>query len=146
MFFLEFQKPSVVVPNKTCLVHCIHQKHIHFALVVVSFAATTMSSDPPSTLSTPVLVIGAGPTGLIAALNLAQHGVECVLVDRSESVEEWPKMDLTNRRSMELLRRMGVVREVRGGGMFSACRVIFGRGLAEGCGRGGRASFVRCFV
>jgi len=80
-----------------------------------------MSPVPASTLATPVLVVGAGPTGLITALNLAQHGIKCTLVDKNETVGEWPKMDLTNRRSMELLRRMGLADEIRVQGMFLRC-------------------------
>jgi hypothetical protein len=121
-----------------------------------------MSPDPAPTLSIPVLVVGAGPTGLIAALNLAQHGIECVLVDRNESVGEWPKMDLTNSRSMELLRRMGLADEIRVQGMFLRCFLflcfLFLVGQCqdwdEGFSlkiywyvvRGGTTSFVGCFV
>ena len=30
----------------------------------------------------PVVIIGAGPTGLTAATLLAQHGVECLVLER----------------------------------------------------------------
>src|SRR5262249_4267724 len=36
----------------------------------------------------PVIVIGAGPVGLCAAIDLALHGVECVLLDEGASVSE----------------------------------------------------------
>lgn len=108
-------------------------KHILFYWLLVR--SKKMSPDPAPTLSTPVLVVGAGPTGLIAALNLAQHGIECVLVDRNESVGEWPKMDLTNSRSMELLRRMGLADEIRVRGMFLRCFLlmfsVFGRTVSR---------------
>lgn len=63
--------------------------------------------------STDVLVVGGGPAGLVAALTLAANGVRCILVERNNDTTKWPKMDLTNCRSMELLRRLGVGDEWR---------------------------------
>ena len=77
-----------------------------------------MSPALVSTLSTSVLIVGAGPTGLISALSLAQYGIKCILVDKNEIVGDWPKMDLTNHRSMEILKRMGIADEVRAQGIF----------------------------
>jgi 2-polyprenyl-6-methoxyphenol hydroxylase-like FAD-dependent oxidoreductase len=64
----------------------------------------------------PVLVAGAGPVGLITALQLANHGVKSILVERNFETTKWPKMDITNVRSMELMRRMGLERDLRGVG------------------------------
>ena len=33
----------------------------------------------------PVIVVGAGPVGLCAAIDLAQHGVDCVLLDEASA-------------------------------------------------------------
>lgn len=57
---------------------------------------------------TDVLVVGGGPAGLLAAQSLAVHGTKCILVERNHQTTQWPKMDLTNCRSMELLQRLGV--------------------------------------
>ena len=63
--------------------------------------------------STQVLVVGAGPVGLTLALELAHHGVDVIVVERNASTTQHPKMDVTNGRSMELYRRLGVADELR---------------------------------
>ena len=58
------------------------------------------------TLDTPVLVAGGGPTGLVLASVLSHYGINCVLVERNTHTTRFPKMDVTNGASMELLRRL----------------------------------------
>ena len=77
--------------------------------------ATRETSDPSSstTEETSVLVVGAGPVGLTLALELERHGVRTLLVERNTSTTQHPKMDVTNGRSMELYRRLGVADDLR---------------------------------
>lgn len=72
-----------------------------------------MSSSSSQTHHVPVIVIGAGPVGLVTALKLAQHGIRCKLIERNLEASKWPKMDLMNCRCMELLRRMNISDGVR---------------------------------
>jgi 2-polyprenyl-6-methoxyphenol hydroxylase-like FAD-dependent oxidoreductase len=65
-----------------------------------------MSGD--SVEQVPVLIAGAGPVGLTLALELEHHGVDALLVERNPATTRHPKMDITNGRSMELFRRLGV--------------------------------------
>lgn len=67
----------------------------------------------PTVEETSVLVVGAGPVGLTLALELEHHGVETLLVERNTSTTRHPKMDVTNGRSMELYRRLGVADDLR---------------------------------
>ncbi len=57
---------------------------------------------------TPVLIAGGGPVGMTLALQLARCGVRSVLVERNAETTRHPKMDITNARSMELFRRLGL--------------------------------------
>ncbi|UGT61847.1 FAD-dependent monooxygenase [Nocardia asteroides] len=65
----------------------------------------------------PVLISGAGPVGMILALELSLHGVESTLVEQHPQTTRFPKMDLTNARSMELLARLGLDEEIRAAGV-----------------------------
>jgi 2-polyprenyl-6-methoxyphenol hydroxylase-like FAD-dependent oxidoreductase len=61
----------------------------------------------------PVLIAGGGPVGMTLARTLASFGVRCMLVERNGSTTRHPKMDITNGRSMELFRRLGVADRLR---------------------------------
>src|SRR6201997_1352169 len=82
-------------------------------------------------LHTPVLIAGGGPTGLVLAAERSRHGVPSVLAARNEHTTLFPKMDITNGASMELLRRLGVDGELRavGVGPQHSFDVIFAGGL-----------------
>ncbi|MGP9537217.1 FAD-dependent monooxygenase [Brachybacterium sp. AOP43-C2-M15] len=69
-------------------------------------------TDGPATPSAPVLIVGAGPTGLTAALVLAQSGVPCRILDkRSEAGHSSRALGL-QARSMEVLAGLGVTDEI----------------------------------
>lgn len=55
-----------------------------------------------------VLVIGAGPSGMISALCLAARGVSCVVVERRAARDAHPKAHELSARSIEILRGLGV--------------------------------------
>jgi len=61
----------------------------------------------------PVLIAGGGPVGMTLARTLASFGVKCLLVERQPSTTRHPKMDITNGRSMELFRRIGLADKLR---------------------------------
>ncbi|PZQ60215.1 MAG: hypothetical protein DI570_14740 [Phenylobacterium zucineum] len=55
-----------------------------------------------TTQSAKVLVIGAGPVGLGAALELAKHGVPSILIEKHPSISWHPKTRNFNTRTMEI--------------------------------------------
>ena len=56
----------------------------------------------------PVVIAGGGPSGLIAALELARFGVKCVVIESDETVSEGSRAACVSRRSMEILQANGV--------------------------------------
>ncbi|KAA9156024.1 FAD-dependent oxidoreductase [Amycolatopsis acidicola] len=64
-----------------------------------------------------VLIVGAGPAGLTLALDLAQRGVECVVVEAEEQRAANPRCNTTSARSMEIFRRLGLAEEIRRAGL-----------------------------
>jgi 2-polyprenyl-6-methoxyphenol hydroxylase-like FAD-dependent oxidoreductase len=60
-----------------------------------------------------VVIAGGGPVGLTLARDLARRGITCMLVERNRTTTRHPKMDITNARSMELFRRLGLADQLR---------------------------------
>src|SRR5215470_5019677 len=57
----------------------------------------------------PVVIAGAGPIGMTAALALARHGVRSVLLDRKETFNDGSRAICIARPSMHILERIGAV-------------------------------------
>jgi FAD binding domain len=62
---------------------------------------------------TDVVIVGAGPVGLAAAIELGQRGVRCIVVERHDRVGYSPRAKTTNVRSREHLRRWGIADALR---------------------------------
>jgi 3-(3-hydroxy-phenyl)propionate hydroxylase len=59
----------------------------------------------------PVVIIGAGPTGIAAATLLGQYGVECLVLDRHETVYPLPRAVHADDEVYRILARLGIGEE-----------------------------------
>ncbi|MEM9012476.1 MAG: FAD-dependent monooxygenase [Pseudomonadota bacterium] len=65
-----------------------------------------------SGVETDVLIVGSGPAGGAAALALATYGIPCMVVTRYGWTARTPRAHITNQRTMEVMRDLGVEDEV----------------------------------
>ena len=63
--------------------------------------------------STEVVIVGAGPVGLAAAIEFGLRGVRCIVVERNDRVGYSPRAKTTNVRTREHLRRWGIADALR---------------------------------
>ncbi|MDO9031213.1 MAG: FAD-dependent monooxygenase [Hydrogenophaga sp.] len=76
-----------------------------------------LPSQHPQPQRHAVVIAGAGPIGLVAALELARHGVKSVLLEAERQVSEGSRAIVFTRRSMEILQQVGVADRVTQNGL-----------------------------
>ena len=74
----------------------------------------TTSGDEAANV--PVLIVGAGPAGLVTGIGLARHGVRSILVERHPTTSIFPRATGVSTRSMEIFRGWGLDEAIRRGG------------------------------
>jgi 2-polyprenyl-6-methoxyphenol hydroxylase-like FAD-dependent oxidoreductase len=89
--------------------------------------------DRPSRSETDVLVVGAGPTGLTMASELAARGVGCRIIDKTPVRSEQSRALVVQARSLELLQKMGIADKLvaRGRRTITLTPFVEGRLAAE---------------
>lgn len=85
----------------------------------------------------PVIVVGAGPAGLVAATAMARAGVECLVVERRHELSSLPRATVVSTHSMELIRSWGIEADVRAGGdevewLLWECETLAGAATGRG--------------
>jgi len=62
-------------------------------------------------MTVPVVIVGAGPTGITAATLLAQYGIECLVLDRWSSVYPQPRAVHLDDEIFRIVARLGIAEE-----------------------------------
>jgi 2-polyprenyl-6-methoxyphenol hydroxylase-like FAD-dependent oxidoreductase len=80
--------------------------------------------DASTLEATDVLVVGAGPTGLMAAVVLARAGVRCLIVDAAAGPTDTSKAALVHAATLELLDEIGAAEELVAAGVIARRIVV----------------------
>ena len=62
----------------------------------------------PTTINTEVIIVGAGPTGLSLACQLARYGVDFVVVEKNEGITPFSKALGVHARTLEIYEQLGL--------------------------------------
>ena len=84
---------------------------------------------PPAQRQTEVLIVGAGPTGLVLALWLKRLGVDVRIVDKTAEPGTTSRALAVHARTLELYRQMGMADEVVERGLKFAAINLWARGV-----------------
>ena len=72
-----------------------------------------MSGGKLSPSRTQVAIVGAGPAGMVLAIELGRRNVACTLIDEDAAPPKFPKANATTARTMEHFRRLGFSAKIR---------------------------------
>lgn len=89
-------------------------------------------------IHTDVLIVGAGPSGMVSALCLARAGIHSIIVERASKLSAHPKAHEVNARSIEILLELGITLEeleAEASPDADAARIVFCQTLRKEFGR-----------
>ncbi len=79
----------------------------------------------------PVVIVGAGPVGLAAALDLRRHGIACVVLEKHGGVGNGSRAICWAKRSLEICDRLGVAAPMLAKGVTWNVGKVFAGAVAE---------------
>lgn len=81
---------------------------------------------------TEVLIAGAGPIGLTAAIELTRHGIHCRIVDPLLEPPQYAKAVGVQPRTLEVFERMGILRQVLDAAVQMRGQIVYVNGEQAG--------------
>ncbi|BBO33564.1 FAD-dependent monooxygenase [Lacipirellula parvula] len=81
---------------------------------------------------TEVLIVGAGPTGLLLAAELQRRGVACRLIDANPEPLHWDRATVVHPRSLEIFESLGIVEPLLAAGVKQRRALIHSAGSVLG--------------
>src|SRR5262245_27449782 len=91
--------------------------HNDLASVVGHGASRRKMTRMTQTGQAAVIIIGAGPCGLVLAIELGRRGVRTIVLDEKTSPAPFPQANATQARTMEHYRRLGLAERIRSQGL-----------------------------
>ncbi|EFH82683.1 FAD-dependent monooxygenase [Ktedonobacter racemifer] len=85
-----------------------------------------MSQSATNTYDIEVLVVGAGPTGMVMASELKRHGMQCRIIDRLPQPSHTSKALSIHARTLELFEKMGLTNSFLAEGVKVKAMNIYG--------------------
>ena len=83
--------------------------------------------DAAAPVRHPVVVVGAGPVGLALAIDLAQQGIDCVLLDDQTTLSNGSRAICFAKRTLDIFDRLGAGEEITSRGVvWHVGKVFFG--------------------
>jgi 2-polyprenyl-6-methoxyphenol hydroxylase-like FAD-dependent oxidoreductase len=90
-------------------------------------SSATSNDESRDALDTEVLIVGAGPTGLALACQLARFGVDFLVVDRNDGVTPYSKAIGVHARTLEIYEQLDLAsRAVADGAITKRAKMIVG--------------------
>src|ERR1700751_3408979 len=87
-----------------------------------------MSDRSQMVTETSVLVVGAGPTGLLLASELMRRKVDCSVIDAHEAPLHWDRATVVHPRSLELFESFGLLGPLLTAGVKQHVARIYSQG------------------
>jgi putative polyketide hydroxylase len=85
-------------------------------LAYAALLSLERAADEAAVVEVPVLVVGAGPTGLTTSILLSRWGIPSLTVERHPGTTIFPRAIAVNTRSMEIFRSLGLDERIRQAG------------------------------
>src|SRR5437879_13395393 len=85
-------------------------------LAYAALLSAERAVEEAEVVEVPVLVVGAGPTGLTTSILLSRWGIPSLTVERHPGTTIFPRAIAVNTRSMEIFRSLGLAQRIRQAG------------------------------